>query len=514
MHSLNVVYYLCALVLLRATYILWQTLRSPHLDIPGPLTARFTRFWYWRRLRNGRFERDNIKLHGKYGHIVRIAPNWYSIDDPSAIKTIYGIGSKWRKSDWYYGWTPLDPARVTLFTDRNIQNHANQRRNIATLYSTSSLVNYEPFVDRCADIFEKRLREHARAQRALDMGHWFQCYAFDVIACITYGERIGFLNSGKDVNGIMSSLWAAMRYSSSIGIFSEWHATIWPLTSRLPGTGGSARADIMKFIQSRVDERKIERKKRDMETRRAGSRKPVEPGLPEDFLEKLLNEQEVNPQKITPMDVFAMGMANIFAGSDTTAISLSSILYHLIKTPSTLDKLRQELEAKQAAGECASSRVTFKESLGMPYLQAVMKEALRMHPAAGLPLWRVVPGGGATVSGRFFPEDSVLGVNPWVAHKNKNVFGSDAHIFKPERWIEAGPEQLKIMESYYMPFGLGARICLGRHISELEMSKLIPRIIREFNFELTSQNPMESENCWFVKPTNFMLRVRERVQAL
>jgi cytochrome P450 len=131
-----------------------------------------------------------------------------------------------------------------------------------------------------------------------------------------------------------------------------------------------------------------------------------------------------------------------------------------------------------------------------------------MHPATGLPLWRVVPEGGATISNHFFPAATVIGVNTWTAHYNEDVFGSDAATFRPERWLESSPEQVKRMDAYYMPFGLGSRTCLGRHISELEMSKLIPRLVREFDFELVKRKgEWATENYWFVKPTDFEVRV-------
>lgn len=55
----------------------------------------------------------------------------------------------------------------------------------------SSLVHYEEFVDQCADIFSDRLFEHAQQNHTFNLGHWFQCYAFDVIGHITFGQRFG-----------------------------------------------------------------------------------------------------------------------------------------------------------------------------------------------------------------------------------------------------------------------------------------------------------------------------------
>jgi cytochrome P450 len=133
----------------------------------------------------------------------------------------------------------------------------------------------------------------------------------------------------------------------------------------------------------------------------------------------------------------------------------------------------------------------------------------RLHPATGLPLWRVVPSPGATISSHFFPAGTIVGLNTWVAHYNTHVFGSDAATFRPERWLEAPPEQLKRMDAYYVPFGLGSRTCLGRHISEIEMSKLIPRLVREFEFEIIKEGEWETQNYWFVKPTDFVLKVKK-----
>ena len=65
------------------------------------------------------------------------------------------------------------------------------------------------------------------------------------------------------------------------------------------------------------------------------------------------------------------------------------------------------------------------------------------------------------------------------------------------------------MNAYYMPFGLGSRTCLGRHISELEISKLIPRLVRDFDFELEKpEKEWKTENYWFVKPTDFTIRIK------
>lgn len=75
--------------------------------------------------------------------------------------------------------------------DGDAMSVAETRKRFSSLYSMTSLVHYEAFVDRCADLFCARLMEFAARGETFNLGYWFQCYAFDVIGDITFGERFG-----------------------------------------------------------------------------------------------------------------------------------------------------------------------------------------------------------------------------------------------------------------------------------------------------------------------------------
>lgn len=102
---------------------------------------------------------------------------------------------------------------------------------------------------------------------------------------------------------------------------------------------------------------------------------------------------------ITDWDISLNAGANIGAGSDTTAITLSSIVYFIYQNPDVLKKVRHEIEAAGLA-----PIPTFQSVQQLQYLQAVIKEVTRVNPASGLPLWREVPKGGAVLCGQYFPE--------------------------------------------------------------------------------------------------------------
>jgi cytochrome P450 len=65
-------------------------------------------------------------------------------------------------------------------------------------------------------------------------------------------------------------------------------------------------------------------------------------------------------------------------------------------------------------------------------------------------------------------------------HLNPKVFGADAELFRPERWLEASAEQLRVMEVAHIGFGRGRRVCIGQHIAMMEIKKVLGTVVRGF----------------------------------
>lgn len=265
----------------------------------------------------------------------------------------------------------------------------------------SSLVTYESYVDKCAGLFCQRLHEMSSPKGVsppVDIGHWFQCYAFDVIGMITYSKRMGFLDKGEDIGKIIENIENHMSYATKVGVYSYLHQFVAPIRNRL-GNRGTGRQYIVEFTKQCMAEHQSKPKAialnySDNMPQGAGNL---------DFLSKFLAKNTAENSTFTHYHILAGCVSNMVAGSDTTAISLSAVLYHLLRSPDKLAKLRNEIDQSFSEQTIPSNGIGFQDSLGRPYLQAVIKEALRMHPATGLPLERVVPESGATIGGRFFP---------------------------------------------------------------------------------------------------------------
>ncbi|USW55637.1 Putative cytochrome P450 [Septoria linicola] len=395
------------------------------------------------------------------------------LSDRLAIKKIYGHGSKFVKSTFYIPFGQPDPTKANLFNDLDPHSHAQARRQVAALYSMSTMVSYEQFVDRCTDVLVSKFSMFAEKAQALD--------AFDVIGEITVGKSFGMMERGYDNIGILDAIDFSLVYGSFVGfLLPGIHRTFCAVTAFL-GLRNPMQP-LQDFIDDRIGERKVGKATTDRD----------------DFLSKLLDMRAGG--RIDEMALQNGVGSNIVAGSDTTAVSLSAVLYHLLQNPVCREKLQKEIADFQAEGTI-SDPVTFAEAQKMPYLQAVIKEALRMHPAVGLPLARIVPHGGAELAGYYFPAGTCVGVNAWVLHHDEEIFGTDADLFQPELWLRS-KEEVSLMNENLFSFGAGSRTCIGKNISLLEMNKVLVQIYRRFNIEhvgKTQPKEWATNNRWFVK---------------
>ncbi|KAJ4371668.1 hypothetical protein N0V86_008221 [Didymella sp. IMI 355093] len=477
------------IIALGAVALAYTFLTDPLRKIPGPLSARFSRLWMVRRSRAGDMHTTMIALHKKHGKLVRTARNEVSISDPAAIKTIYGAGSKFRKSDWYSVWQ--GHRKFDLFAERDEKVHGRQRRLVSSVYSMDQMKKMEPYVESTLTLFLDRLEEVGK-QGAIDMGKWAQLFAFDVIGEVTFSRRFGFLAAGKD-DGSFSAIDSALQSAAWIGQ-TPWlywlHDLFMPYIGNYLGAN-NRNGSLRQFTARECEERKV----RGSEHR--------------DMLRALMDVKEQKPGEFDDNGVLSMAASNIFAGSDTTGISIGAVLYNLCKHPDCKDKLVKEIQKTvQDEGLDPTENMPFKVGQAMPYLQACIYEALRLHPAVGMSLPRVVPQEGFEIDGIFMPAGTIVGANAWVIHRQKDVFGEDCEIFRPERWLEGDRGQ---MDRNFFAFGGGSRTCIGRNLSWIEMTKLIPSLLMRFDIALAHPNATPIQHCWsFVKQEGLDMKLIPR----
>ncbi|KAK9855652.1 Cytochrome P450 [Penicillium brevicompactum] len=363
-----------------------------------------------------------------------------------------------------------------LFNTQDDQLHRSMKKPIAGIYSMSNLVSFEPYVDSTIGFFLERLEDaQGKGNGKIDLGTWLQWFAFDVMGEITFSKRLGFLDEAKDVDGIMGSIWKMFQYSCWVGQM-PWLDRIWVKNTFVSRLLPEKNSPVVMFALARAQERIAEK------LHGSGSQDISSGYNSKDFMSRFLDARAKDPS-IPEWFVTAWTTSNVLAGSDTTAIMLRAIIYFLITNPATLRKLEHELRQAQSQGQL-SEIVTWKESRNLKYLDACVKEAGRLHPAIGLTLERVVPRGGATICGQFFEQGTNIGMNPWVIHRDKEVFGADAAEWNPDRWLDPDTERVARMDNSLLTFGSGSRTCIGKNISYLEIYKLIPTMFARYEIEL------------------------------
>ena len=200
-----------------------------------------------------------------------------------------------------------------------------------------------------------------------------------------------------------------------------------------------------------------------------------------DFIYRFLEAKEKHPETLGDRNMLGFVGSNLQAGSDTTAIALRTVLYYTLKNPTILTRMREELDSPNV-----THPISFQQAFNeLPYVGAVIQEALRIHPPFALLLERFVPVGGLELpDGTFLPEHTKVGMFGYTMHLDKEIYGEDAETFNPDRWLpQKGEdeskfkERLRVMKSFDMSFGIGQRRCAGVHVAELQIYKLIPAMI-------------------------------------
>lgn len=194
-------------------------------SVPGPFLAGWTNLYRLLLVYKGDAHEQQLQLHKRYGNLVRLGPDCVSVTgSASYIPQIYGIGKGLVKSGFYSCFQNIVNGRraASLVAMTDESEHARSKRLIAHAYSLSTLVEYEGLVDRTTDVFLDTLEERfvttaTTGRKTLDLGRHLQFFAFDVIGELTFSRRLGFIESGVDVDDIIDAIGANFAYFSVLG---------------------------------------------------------------------------------------------------------------------------------------------------------------------------------------------------------------------------------------------------------------------------------------------------------
>lgn len=334
-----------------------------------------------------------------------------------------------------------------LSSTRDEKLHARLRRPVSNAYSMSTVIEYENLVDSTTDVFLSELKTRfARTGQECDFATWLQLYAFDVLGEVTFSKRFGFLEAGHDLEQMLHHTAQHMTYLGTMGQL-PWLDKWFRLNNPVARLFAKPNA-IVRFTEKHID----------------AHARSHQAALKPDFVTRFQMAREKYPDVMTTSQLIDFAVTNVSAGSDTTAIILRAVFFYLLTDAARLDRVLSEVKQtlarrRQGQDHGSSDHFSWAEARQMHFLQACIKESLRLHPALGMNLPRVVPVQGATICGVFIPGGTEVGCNAWTVHRDRDVYGPDADSWVPERWLDPDEEKVKLLERYNFAFGAGSRTC-------------------------------------------------------
>jgi cytochrome P450 len=218
-------------------------------------------------------------------------------------------------------------------------------------------------------------------------------------------------------------------------------------------------------------------------------------------------------------DLVAESIIQILAGSGTTATALRSILLYTITNSLAYRALQAEINTVVKDGHVNENEViTDSVAKDLPYLQAVIKEGLRVLPLAGGLLSKLSPPEGDTftlASGEevHIPGGVNVGWSTWGFLRDETTFGADANVFRPERWLQAEAQKLATMDKVLeLNFRYGKYKCLGRNVAWIELNKVVFELFRKFEMVIVNPaKPWRGEHIGLWLQNEMWVRVTERL---
>ncbi|KAF6802326.1 cytochrome P450 monooxygenase [Colletotrichum sojae] len=465
-----------------------------------------------------RFEHEwLLSLAKRYGtdKPIRIAPTLLFFPQPEALKDIYWDPKCNNKSP-FYGSGALGPPQLFSTLDGNV--HKALRKALAgPAWTIGGLKNnWEPRIDEHIKLFVQRMSEFASRNEPVILSDKVAEFAADIMTLVCFTDPWGFVSNSRDERNMLESWRKGLTFFGFAGRFRFFRdvvlKTSWGCRYLLPSTSDDVG---MGYLMAQAD-REVSGREQRIRDEEFAQEKP-------DYLQLCL-EARMDGEPLTPVQKRAHITLLIQAGADTTGTALGSTLRFLLTHPSALARAREELASVDAAGKLTPSAVQFEETRAhLPFITACLKESLRLHPPATNLFARLAPavsmspkhdGGGKVIDGTWVPAGAEVTSHAYVVQRDPRLYGPEPEAFRPERWLEGegnSKERISEMEACMFVFGIGPRVCLGKDVATMEMYKLVPEILRRFDFEVKREGKFVVDGgIAYNQDFEVQLRVREK----
>lgn len=319
-------------------------------------------------------------LHEKYGEVVRIHPDELSFVDPSAWHDIYVTRPFLPRPK--INMPDIGTNAPDMNTCVNIEDHQRMRRVFSGGFTERALKKQEPLIQKHTDLLIKRLQDLVKVaekgSQEVDILEWYSFVSFDIIGDLLFGESFHALETSEHHSWV-KKLMAYFKFGARLIALNHFgpipHVVKWCM----PNSVGENVAAHMEFTRNKVDTRIAQ-----------GETRP-------DLMSAILENNHQGG--LTLEELYSNASLLVHAGSQTSAVTCGSVTWFLLKNPSAMEKVQKEISCSFRSVD----DITFASIARLPYLHAVIQEALRLHPPSPLNTSREVDRAGVVVCGHEIP---------------------------------------------------------------------------------------------------------------
>ncbi|GAB0146036.1 elymoclavine monooxygenase [Epichloe bromicola] len=431
---------------------LYRLYFHPLRKIPGPRTAALTSLYgfYWNWIRDEGYSKLFNPLHKRYDScIIRIGPNHVHINQPETFDEIFKAGSTWRKDNSFYKhFNGLD-AMIEPTQYRTYRTH------LAPLYAQRSIDGLTPKLHDDLVVTAERMAKSIGNSEPVNMVKILR-----TLSDITLSEYDGYHPFLEAFELLMTQSWLMVNYPM-MGM----------ILGLIPGTSfarfNAAFGTFLKYCKEWNDEDERIQKLETAESLRDSHMKRY---LAIDINDEI--KKKVVPHPLEDIFNFIAG------GSDTTSYTAACAFFYVLSSSEVYSNLVAELDQ---ASSVIKDTFDYKKIQNLPYLNAVIKETLRIScPVPGC-IPRVVPEGGMNLGSVNLPAGTVVSISQLAIHFNETIFPSPDK-FIPERWLG---DDNKSIDKWNIAFSRGPRQCIGTTLAYMELRCVLAYFFSRFELKST-----------------------------
>ncbi|KAG0134488.1 cytochrome P450 [Tuber indicum] len=471
--------FLLSLVLLPILItIVYNRYYHPLSPFPGPFLASIWSGWRdWENYRN--MEDQEPLLHERYGPIIRVSPNMISVADPDCLKEIYTRTDflERRRSFPHNGAVDAPLGSSVLL-------HTELGKGIMPGYSVGTAGSWESIVDeRVTERVGKLKAVYGGSGVRFGFSEWARYLSVDLVGWVVFGVDMGCTQNGRDNGDHIPGSKSGLGVAGGLARFPNIYRTL------------ASDSFIRNILMAKADKEGlgVVREKIGLIIDAAWkSREEAEARGEEWHLNgKAMSAKNSGGTRLTKEEVHSECFLPFIAGQYSTALAIANPLKLLLANSRVLATLLSELTTHYAQ-KPLSHILPWTDIVDLdaklPYLSAVLRESLRLHPPFPVGNPGMIPSSGITLTHRnrlyTIPGGYEISVSPIVIGRNKQIFGEDAHCFRPERWLEGNEKEIKRMKDVGFEWGTGSSRCIGKALAQMAVAKAIVMVLRHFEVEL------------------------------